>query len=123
MWNHRYVGMYPHFHVIRILLIFLKCGFSCLIQRVNKVRRHYSIAYNFRSYVHSVLKLYMLKELFSIKLPTKLQLLQLNFSVIIINSSYTRRQGGGERGGSVVECQTPERDFGESKPTAAVLCP
>ena len=30
---------------------------------------------------------------------------------------------GGERGGSVVECWTPEREVGGSKPTAAVLCP
>ena len=30
---------------------------------------------------------------------------------------------GGERGGSVVECRTPEREVGGSKPTAAVLCP
>ena len=29
----------------------------------------------------------------------------------------------GERGGSVVECLTPEREVGGSKPTAAVLCP
>ena len=29
----------------------------------------------------------------------------------------------GERGGSVVECQTPEREVRGSKPTAAVLCP
>ena len=28
-----------------------------------------------------------------------------------------------ERGGSVVECQTPEREVGSSKPTSAVLCP
>ena len=28
----------------------------------------------------------------------------------------------GERGGSVVECWTPEREVGGSKPTAAVLC-
>ena len=28
-----------------------------------------------------------------------------------------------ECGGSVVECQTPEREVGGSKPTAAVLCP
>ena len=32
-------------------------------------------------------------------------------------------RGCGERGGSVVECRTPEREVGESKPTAAVLCP
>ena len=30
---------------------------------------------------------------------------------------------GGERGGSVVECQTPEREVGGSKPITAVLCP
>ena len=29
----------------------------------------------------------------------------------------------GERGGSVVECRTPEREVGGWKPTAAVLCP
>ena len=29
----------------------------------------------------------------------------------------------GERGGSVVECRTPEREIGGSIPTAAVLCP
>ena len=29
----------------------------------------------------------------------------------------------GERGGSVVECRTPEREVGGSIPTAAVLCP
>ena len=29
----------------------------------------------------------------------------------------------GERGGSVVECRTPEWEVGGSKPTAAMLCP
>ena len=29
----------------------------------------------------------------------------------------------GECGGSVVECRTPEREVGGSKPTTAVLCP
>ena len=29
----------------------------------------------------------------------------------------------GERGGSMVECRTPEGEVGGSKPTAAVLCP
>ena len=29
----------------------------------------------------------------------------------------------GERGGSLVECRTWERDVGGSKPTSAVLCP
>ena len=29
----------------------------------------------------------------------------------------------GERGGTVVECRTPEREVRGSKPTAAMLCP
>ena len=29
----------------------------------------------------------------------------------------------GECGGSVVECRTPEREVGVSRPIAAVLCP
>ena len=32
-------------------------------------------------------------------------------------------QKTGERGGSVVECRTLEREVGGSKPTVAVLCP
>ena len=32
-------------------------------------------------------------------------------------------EGGGERGGSVVEYRTPEREVRGSRPTAAVLCP
>ena len=32
-------------------------------------------------------------------------------------------QQAGERGGSVVECRTPEREVRGSRPTAAVLCP
>ena len=31
--------------------------------------------------------------------------------------------GKGERGGSVVECRTPEREVRGSRPTAAVFCP
>ena len=33
------------------------------------------------------------------------------------------QQKQGERGGSVVECRTPEREVRGSRPTAAVLCP
>ena len=33
------------------------------------------------------------------------------------------KSASGERGGSVVECLTPEREVGDSTPTAAVLCP
>ena len=32
-------------------------------------------------------------------------------------------EGQGERGGSVVECRTPEREVRGSRPTVAVLCP
>ena len=35
----------------------------------------------------------------------------------------TSQAPGGERGGSVVECRTPEREVRGSRPTAAVLCP
>ena len=40
-------------------------------------------------------------------------------------SDFTKRQHAwtGERGGSVVECRTPEREVRGSGPTAAVLCP
>ena len=39
-----------------------------------------------------------------------------SFTILILCS-------GGERSGSVVECQTPEREVRGSRPTAAVLCP
>ena len=35
----------------------------------------------------------------------------------------TRSPLSGERGGSVVECRTPEREVRGSRPTVAVLCP
>ena len=38
-------------------------------------------------------------------------------------SSHELQSVDGERGGSVVECRTPEREVRGSKPTAAVLCP
>ena len=38
-------------------------------------------------------------------------------------SSTAPRLFTGERGGSVVECRTPEREVGGSRPTATVLCP
>ena len=40
--------------------------------------------------------------------------------LILYISVYPR---SGERGGSVVECRTPEREVRGSRPTAAVLCP
>ena len=36
---------------------------------------------------------------------------------------YRHKSLWGERGGSVVECRTPEREVGGLKPIAAVLCP
>ena len=44
-------------------------------------------------------------------------------SLQFIQNSNPTLQGPGERGGSVVECRTPEREVRGSKPTAAVLCP
>ena len=38
--------------------------------------------------------------------------------IVLIEQFYA-----GERGGSVVERQTPEREVGFSKPTSALLCP
>ena len=42
---------------------------------------------------------------------------------VILCKVSDRQCNPGERGGSVVECWTPEREVGGSKPTAAVLCP
>ena len=42
---------------------------------------------------------------------------------IIHDSSDKSSSWGGERGGSVVECRTPEREVRGSRPTSAVLCP
>ena len=41
------------------------------------------------------------------------------YYVLLLNTPVNK----GERGGSVVECRTPEREVRGSKPTAAVLCP
>ena len=43
-----------------------------------------------------------------------------HLGIIFYNSPY---KTSGERGGSVVECRTPEREVRGSRPTAAVLCP
>ena len=51
----------------------------------------------------------------------KLRKAQSVFCFWVIRQVYTSRKG--ERSGSVVECRTPEREVGGSKPTAAVLCP
>ena len=50
-----------------------------------------------------------------------LGLLTLTFK--IFHASAKCHKESGERGGSVVECRTPEREVGGSRPTAAVLCP
>ena len=41
----------------------------------------------------------------------------------MIKSFKKKKKKKGERGGSVVECRTPEREVRGSRPTAAVLCP
>ena len=47
-----------------------------------------------------------------------------NFDILkIIKGIWTVTLHFGERGGSVVECRTPERGVGGSKPTSAMLCP
>ena len=43
--------------------------------------------------------------------------------VYAICEQQRHRSAWGERGGSVVECRTPEREVRGSRPTAAVLCP
>ena len=40
-----------------------------------------------------------------------------------VDPDQTAPPGTGERGGSVVECRTPEREVRGSRPTVAVLCP
>ena len=47
----------------------------------------------------------------------------MNKPVIGVSDQVRLKPSFGERGGSVVECRTPEREVGGSKPTAAVLCP
>ena len=43
--------------------------------------------------------------------------------LIILFHSFNGTTFWGERGGSVVECRTPEREVRGSRPTSAVLCP
>ena len=43
------------------------------------------------------------------------------YKYLIIHFAYIMFPG--ERGGSVVECRTPEREVRGSRPTSAVLCP
>ena len=45
------------------------------------------------------------------------------FSAVATLYSFVVLTSYGERGGSVVERRTPEREVGGSKPTSAVLCP
>ena len=48
---------------------------------------------------------------------------QLTYKKLKPVSVNERSSDSGERGGSVVECRTPEREVRGSRPTAAVLCP
>ena len=45
------------------------------------------------------------------------------FRISMLSTDPALSTVAGERGGSVVECRTPEREVRGSKPTAAVLCP
>ena len=54
--------------------------------------------------------------------PAKTQIRPV-WSVFAVCSRPKLSSSSGERGGSVVECRTPEREVRGSKPTAAVLCP
>ena len=49
--------------------------------------------------------------------------IQISFLCCVIMQNGDSSRDQGERGGSVVECRTPEREVRGSKPTAAVLCP
>ena len=46
-----------------------------------------------------------------------------HYSKSAVTTLLQQLQNAGERGGSVVECRTPEREVRGSRPTAAVLCP
>ena len=51
-------------------------------------------------------------------------IVKVNCKYMNINiNSYITTASKWERGGSVVECRTPEREVRGSRPTAAVLCP
>ena len=46
-----------------------------------------------------------------------------NHTENLVSAYLQAKMDFGERGSSVVECRTPEREVGGSKPTVAVLCP
>ena len=50
---------------------------------------------------------------------TEIQLVLIHISLSYFGNHFP----SGERGGSVVECRTPEREVRGSRPTSAVLCP
>ena len=56
---------------------------------------------------------------------TQVKSMGYNTNRIIVTNTFSRDTVTklGERGGSVVECRTPEREVRGSRPTAAVLCP
>ena len=77
--------------------------------------RHIKLSSQFR-----ILERKQIKNKWSI--PKKLLTIFTNFrSGFSMKGNLPRNEG--ERGGSVVECRTPEREVRGSKPTAAVLCP
>ena len=64
------------------------------------------------------------------QIPSKVKTPKNIFSIISLGKIFiaqrrvtTKPIVQGERGGSVVECRTPEQEVRGSRPTAAVLCP
>ena len=64
-----------------------------------------------------------LKHRWAIAAPLGSELIHTKYLKICLLLIYYLGVGGGERGGSVVECRTPEREVPGSRPTAAVWCP
>ena len=58
------------------------------------------------------------------KIPnSEILILLLLFFIPPFSQKNSNKPHTGERGGSVVECRTPEREVRGSRPTAAMLCP
>ena len=54
---------------------------------------------------------------------TRVQVVQIKGHLFCVTLITVKSVSHRERGGSVVECRTPEREVRGSRPTAAVLCP
>ena len=79
------------------------------------------MSWNHSNETYSMLSSYGILMFVALKLASKH--IQTKLSPIRFEPLHDKTNKIGERGGSVVECRTPEREVGGSKPTAAVLCP